>query len=136
MYGALIVAFRRVPGLGQRWLPGTLYIGVVGLAIHISAALFAVWARRHLGRNWSGEITAKVDHQLIRTGPYRRVRHPISTGMLGMFVGTAVVSGELNGILAVIVMSAAYVRKIRLEEHIFARCSASHTMTIARTRGR
>jgi protein-S-isoprenylcysteine O-methyltransferase Ste14 len=116
MYGALAIAFWRVPGFGQRWLPVTLYIGLVGLAIQISAALLAVWARRHLGRNWSGEIAAKVDHQLIRTGPYRLVRHPIYSGMLGMFIGTAVVSGELHGLLAVVIIAGAYLRKVRLEE--------------------
>jgi protein-S-isoprenylcysteine O-methyltransferase Ste14 len=116
MYGALALAFWRVPGLGRRWLPAAAYIAAIGLALHVSSALLAVWARRHLGRNWSGEITAKVDHQLISTGPYRLVRHPIYSGMLGMFVGTAVVSGELHGLLAVVIIGAAYWRKIRLEE--------------------
>lgn len=117
MYGALILAFLPVPGLTRRWLPLANNIAVpLGLAIQIGFALLAVWARRHLGRNWSGAITAKVDHQLIRTGPYRFVRHPIYTGMLGMFLGTAIVSGELFGLLAVITIAVAYWRKIRLEE--------------------
>ena len=73
-------------------------------------------ARKHLGRNWSAEIASKVDHQLIKSGPYRLIRHPIYTGMLGMFVGTAFVSGELHGLVAVAMISVAYVRKIRLEE--------------------
>jgi len=116
MYGALALAFFRLPGLGHRWLPMAFYIIPLGLAIHISSILLAVWARRYLGRNWSGEITAKVDHRLIRTGPYRIVRHPIYSAMLGMFLGTAIVSGELHGLLAVVIIAAAYWRKIRLEE--------------------
>src|SRR6266545_7356252 len=116
MYGALALAFFRLPGLGQRWLPMAFYIVPLGLAIHVSSILLAVWARQHLGRNWSGAITAKVDHQLIRTGPYRIVRHPIYSAMLGMFLGTAIVSGELHGLLAVIIIAAAYWRKVRLEE--------------------
>lgn len=117
MYGALLIALLPVPGLRQRWLPLLLWFGVsVGLAIQLSSAWLAIWARKHLGQNWSGAITAKVDHQLIRTGPYRTIRHPIYTGMLGMFLGTAVVSGELHGLLGLIIISVAYWRKVRLEE--------------------
>lgn len=117
MYGALLLAFLPVPGLRRRWLPMASWIGAsIGLAIQASSALLAVWARRHLGRNWSGAITAKVDHELIRTGPYQLLRHPIYSGMLGMFLGTAVVSGELHGLLAMLLIAVAYWRKIRLEE--------------------
>lgn len=79
-------------------------------------ALLAIRARQHLGRNWSGAITKKVDHQLIRTGPYKVLRHPIYSGMPGMFFGTAFVSGELHGLLGLLIISIAYLRKIRLEE--------------------
>ncbi len=75
-----------------------------------------MWARRHLGANWSGEITIKVDHRLVRTGPYRKIRHPIYTAMLGMFVGTCIVSGELHAIMGTALCALAYWRKIRLEE--------------------
>jgi len=124
MYAAFLLAFLPVPGLDQRWLPMAPWIEVpIGLAVQVSSALLAVWARRHLGRNWSAAITAKVDHQLIRTGPYRLVRHPIYSAMLGMFLGTAVVSGRLHGLLAVVIMAVAYWRKVRLEEeylrHVF-----------------
>jgi protein-S-isoprenylcysteine O-methyltransferase Ste14 len=78
--------------------------------------LLAFWARRHLGQNWSAAITAKVGHQLIRSGPYRIVRHPIYSAMLGMYVGTAVASGEWHALVGVIILALAYWRKIRLEE--------------------
>ncbi|HZS07664.1 MAG TPA: isoprenylcysteine carboxylmethyltransferase family protein [Blastocatellia bacterium] len=117
MYGSLLLAFLPAPGLGRQWLPMASRIRVpIGLAVQVGSALLAVWARRHLGRNWSGAITAKVDHQLIRTGPYRFVRHPIYSAMLGMFLGTAVVSGELHGLLALVIIAVAYWRKIRIEE--------------------
>jgi isoprenylcysteine carboxyl methyltransferase (ICMT) family protein YpbQ len=78
--------------------------------------LLDVWAIRCLGRNWSGAVTIKVDHQLIRTGPYRLVRHPIYTAMFGMFLGTAIVGGELHGLLALLICTIAYWRKTRMEE--------------------
>ena len=117
MYGALLLALLPVPGLRLRWLPDAPWIEVpVGLAVQVGSALLAVWARRHLGRNWSGAITSVVGHQLVRTGPYRLIRHPIYSGMLGMFLGTAVVSGELHALVAFVIIAAAYWRKIRLEE--------------------
>jgi protein-S-isoprenylcysteine O-methyltransferase Ste14 len=116
MYGALALTFVRVPGLGRRWLPGAWWVVLIGFTVQIGSALLAVWARRHLGRNWSGAISAKVDHQLVRSGPYRSLRHPIYTAMLGMFLGTALVSGELHALLGLIIITTAYWRKIRLEE--------------------
>ena len=76
----------------------------------------AIWARRYLGRNWSGEITIKVEHELIRSGPYKLVRHPIYTGILIMYVGTAIVTGTWLALVGVALAVLAYVRKIRLEE--------------------
>lgn len=116
MNGSLLLLFIRLPWLGRRVLPEESSIIAAGITLHVASFLLAVWARKHLGRNWSGAITAKVDHALIRTGPYRFVRHPIYTAMLGMFAGTAIVSGELHALLAVAIMSVAYWRKIRLEE--------------------
>ena len=117
MYAALLIALLPVPGLRRRWLPVSPWIRVpIGLAIQVSSGLLAIWARKHLGRNWSGAITKKVDHQLIRSGPYKLLRHPIYSGMLGMFLGTAVVSGELHGLLGLLMISLAYWRKIGLEE--------------------
>jgi protein-S-isoprenylcysteine O-methyltransferase Ste14 len=117
IWGSLLFAFGlRFPPLDRRWLPTAPFIVAAGLIVQVASGLLAVWARRHLGRYWSGAITTKANHQLVRTGPYRWVRHPIYTGMLGMFLGTAVVSGELHALLALGIIGAAYWRKIRLEE--------------------
>lgn len=93
--------------------PATFYVGVAVLAFGLG---FSVWARRVLGRNWSGIVTVKQDHELVRSGPYRRVRHPIYTGLLIAFAGSAIARGEWRGILAVLIVLAALWRKLRLEE--------------------
>lgn len=77
---------------------------------------FTVWARIHLGRNWSGTVTIKQGHELITTGPYALVRHPIYTGLLLAFAGTACARGEWRGVLAVLIAGAALWRKLRVEE--------------------
>jgi protein-S-isoprenylcysteine O-methyltransferase Ste14 len=116
MYGALLLAFVRFPPLSRRVWPESMGIAAVGLVIQAGGFLLAAWARRYLGRNWSGEITAKAGHQLVRTGPYRLVRHPIYTAMLAMLLGTTLVSGEWHALVALAMLGYAYWRKIRLEE--------------------
>jgi protein-S-isoprenylcysteine O-methyltransferase Ste14 len=69
-----------------------------------------------LGRNWSGEITIKDGHELIRTGPYGVIRHPIYTALLAMYFGTAIVSGEMHALAGLAIGIIAYLRKTRLEE--------------------
>ena len=110
-----------VPRLWRGWLcgqflprsPETYWLGVGLLVIGLG---FSIWARRYLGRNWSGTVTVKQDHELIRTGPYRFVRHPIYTGILLGFLGTAVALGQWRGLLAVALATFAFLLKIRLEE--------------------
>jgi len=113
---ALILILAPVPGLRQRYLPSSPIVIGAGLTIQAMGLALAVWARRHLGRNWSGEIAIKVNHKLVRSGPYRLVRHPIYTALLGMYAGSAVVFGELHALLGLAMAAFAYGRKLRLEE--------------------
>jgi protein-S-isoprenylcysteine O-methyltransferase Ste14 len=113
---AQILVFAPIPGLRARVLPVAVGLVILGLAIELASALLAVWARRRLGRNWSGAIATVADQQLVRSGPYRVVRHPVYTGLLGLYLGTALVSGELHALLGVILVLIAYWRKIRMEE--------------------
>ena len=88
---------------------GALALAAAGLA-------FTVWARVHLGRNWSGSVTLKEGHELILSGPYAWVRHPIYTGLLMALLGSAVACGELRAAIGLGVVAAAFVRKLRIEE--------------------
>jgi protein-S-isoprenylcysteine O-methyltransferase Ste14 len=112
---ALLLEFVPVRGFG-RYLPASSLIMAAGVAVEAVGILLAVWARIHLGRNWSGAIAIKVEHQLIRSGPYRHLRHPIYTGLLLMYIGPAIVSGERHALIGVVMAAFAYWRKIRLEE--------------------
>jgi protein-S-isoprenylcysteine O-methyltransferase Ste14 len=87
-----------------------------GVGVLIAGLAFAIWARNWLGRNWSGVVTLKVDHELVRGGPYRFVRHPIYTRILLGFVGSAIARDEWRGLLAVVIGYAALWRKLKLEE--------------------
>jgi protein-S-isoprenylcysteine O-methyltransferase Ste14 len=87
-----------------------------GASLTLIGLLFTVWAREHLGRNWSATVTVKQDHELITTGPYGLVRHPIYTGLLLAAFGQAIARGQWVGLMAVAVLLAAFWRKSRLEE--------------------
>ena len=113
---ALVMLVLPIPGLTQRFLPDSFALIVAGLAIQAAFILLAVWARRHLGSNWSGEVRIAREHQLVRTGPYRWVRHPIYTAVLGMYCGTLLVSGQIHAPIALAIVLLAYSRKISMEE--------------------
>jgi protein-S-isoprenylcysteine O-methyltransferase Ste14 len=105
-----------VHGLRQRYLPASALVTATGLILSVAGVVLAIWSRRCLGRYWSGKITIKADHQLIRSGPYRVIRHPIYAALLSLYLGTAVVSGELHALIGWVLAVIAYLRKIRLEE--------------------
>jgi protein-S-isoprenylcysteine O-methyltransferase Ste14 len=102
--------------LSARFAPAGNLLPVLGAFVVATGLGFAIWARAHLGRNWSGIITVKEGHALVRTGPYRIVRHPIYSGLLLALIGTAAAIGEWRGILAVTCALIGFLRKIQIEE--------------------
>jgi protein-S-isoprenylcysteine O-methyltransferase Ste14 len=114
----LSVGTQYVGPLSARWLPAGMAAAWLGVAITAAGLGFSVWARLHLGRNWSAEIELKEGHRLIRSGPYRCARHPIYTGVLGGFLGSAVALGEWRGLLALALAFAAFWVKSRREETV------------------
>jgi len=113
---AILLIILPVTGLRQRLLPASLLTVATGLTLETGGLALAIWSRRLLGRNWSGEITIKENHDLVRSGPYRVVRHPIYTAVLAMYAGTAIVFGEVHALVGLAIGALAYLRKIRLEE--------------------
>jgi protein-S-isoprenylcysteine O-methyltransferase Ste14 len=102
--------------LTTRLLPESLSIFGIGAAMLAVGLGFAIWARYHLGRNWSGVITVKEDHELVRTGPYHLVRHPIYTGLLLAIIGSAIARGGLGALIAVGLVLYAVLRRVKVEE--------------------
>lgn len=100
----------------QQIFPDGIVASIAGTIITILGLGFAIWARLHLGTNWSGLPIIRVDHKLIRTGPYTIVRNPIYTGILIAFVGTAIVIGKFWAIIAILILFVAFFMKIRIEE--------------------
>lgn len=113
----LLIVFP-VPGLLTRILPNSSTLIPGGAGVVTGGALFAIWARRHLGVNWSREVRIAVGHKLVRTGPYARVRHPIYTGALCIYIGLAIEAGRVSAPIGLGLVLLTYWRKIVLEERI------------------
>ena len=102
--------------LNERIIPAELRILYTGIALTWVGIAFAIWARHTIGANWSGRVTVKVDHQLIQSGPYAFVRHPIYTGLLVTNLGAALVIGRWRCLLAMVIFLAEMARKASKEE--------------------
>lgn len=102
--------------LALRFVPASATTAYLGLVLTLVGLLITVWARFFLGRNWSATPTIKQNHELIRSGPYAFVRHPIYSGLLLAMAGTAIFVGELRGPLAFVLGVIGFKWKSLTEE--------------------
>lgn len=115
--------FARASHLGpldRRFVADSASIRVVGLALVVAGLGISVWARRHIGQFWSGRVMLKEGHQLIQSGPYARVRHPIYSGIFLATLGTALFVGEWRALLGATIFLVAHWLKGRREEALLA----------------
>ncbi|TIQ41067.1 MAG: isoprenylcysteine carboxylmethyltransferase family protein [Mesorhizobium sp.] len=96
-----------MPNLAEAWI----CVALVAIGL-----VFSWWARLHLGRLWSGTITAKAGHRVVDTGPYGLVRHPIYTGLLLSILATMAAKGTVWGIAGAAFLLVGIIVKARLEE--------------------
>jgi len=118
-----------------RVLPASLWLEALGIAITVAGLGFAIWARAYLGTNWSSAVTVKVGHELVRTSPYRWVRHPIYSGMILAMLGTALGRQQLRGLVAVVLLYAGFTMKSRIEERAMAGLFAAEYEDYSRSTG-
>jgi protein-S-isoprenylcysteine O-methyltransferase Ste14 len=126
-------------GLGGRWHSDILdyrpWIGWVGVAVTLLGFAITFWARFTLGGNWSSSVTIKVKHELIRTGPYRFVRHPIYTGVIVAMAGTAVALNEWRGVVALMLLWVSFSIKLMKEEQFMRQTFGAQYVEYSRTTG-
>lgn len=119
--GGLVMALTASSGgvlRSLRFWPDGLAPYALGLLMTALGLALTVWARVHLGVNWSAAVARKHEHQLVRTGPYARVRHPIYTGLVLAFLGGLVARGDVGALLGSTLMTLALVIKLRREERV------------------
>ncbi len=87
----------------------------IGLALLAAGLALAIWARLYIGRNWGMPMTRRQEPDLVTTGPYRKVRHPIYSGMIVALIGTALAT-TLYGLIAVVVLTGYFIYSATREE--------------------
>ena len=105
-------------GLVQNLVVDAAWVRFLGLAVLVASTAFALWARFSLGTSWSVAPDVGGDRRLRTQGPYAVTRHPIYTGLLGMIVGTALLAGLGQAILAVVAGLIVFLVKIHAEERL------------------
>ncbi len=96
--------------------PHTIIMNIVIVILMITGLAISIIARRTLGRNWSSVAAIKKDHELITTGLYHYVRNPIYTGMLLMFLGTALSFDTLSAGIGFLFLLLVIWIKLKQEE--------------------
>lgn len=115
----VVVALVRGGVLGKQTVVRDQAFGFVGLLVVVLGLVLAVWARLSLGRNWGMPMTQKVDPDLVMSGPYRTIRHPIYAGIIFAMVGTAIAI-SVYALIPVAVLGAYFVYSARTEERYLA----------------
>ena len=101
---------------GPQLIPRIMLIRIPGSVLTLTGLTFALWARFYLGSNWDSHISLRLDHKLVRTGPYGIVRHPIYSGFVLALAGSVLNFGHLRSFIAAIMVTVAWVYKSGLEE--------------------
>jgi len=127
-------------GTGPFWLrihlfEPNLLTEILGVALTVAGIGFAFWARFYLGSNWSSNVTVKVGHELVRSGPYRFVRHPIYTGMIVALFGTGLQRGQVRGLIAVVLLYVGFKMKSKIEERAMTSTFGAEYAEYSRTTG-
>ena len=94
--------------------------GITGLVFCLAGITIMIWARQHLGKNWSGNVILQKEHELVQHGPYKFIRHPIYSGGLLAMLGSALILATIFGFLWVLFCAFGLVRKMYMEEKILS----------------
>ena len=91
----------------------------IGLVLFLLGLALAVWARAYIGRNWGMPMTRKADPELVTTGPYRTVRHPIYSGIILAMAGTAL-AVSVTWLVLLVLLAAYFIYSAVTEERDMA----------------
>ncbi len=98
--------------------PDLLTTKVIADIVTLVGLLIMIWARKTLDRNWSANIVLKENHELITSGPYAYVRHPIYTGLSLMILGVVLYINTLASIIFFILFFFGAYFKAKKEERL------------------
>jgi protein-S-isoprenylcysteine O-methyltransferase Ste14 len=115
----VVLLLVRVKALKGHVATNDPWLQAIGLAVFFSGLALAVWARIYLGRNWGMPMSQKADPELVMSGPYRIIRHPIYSGIILAMIGTTI-AVSLYWLVAVALIGAYFVYSALMEERFMA----------------
>jgi protein-S-isoprenylcysteine O-methyltransferase len=95
-------------------------LSIIGLILCATGMVILVLGRRYLGRNWSQTVAVKKDHELVTTGPYRYIRHPMYAGGLLASIGSAIVAGGA-WIFLLVILGSLFLWRVGAEDRLMAK---------------
>lgn len=121
--GALLVFgwYFGMHGLRARFVPPSPSLVLAGAILTVAGIALAIWARYHLGQNWGAVPIIRLDHELVRTGPYALMRHPIYVGVGVAVAGTALAKGEWGALIGALIIILMFRIRARAESALLAR---------------
>lgn len=117
----LLLRSDTLPVLGVFLWSQTAAIQLLAEVSAVLGLVILIWSRIVLGRNWSGIVVLKEDHELVTSGPYAYVRHPIYTGISLLFLGTVLLYGSVGSVCAFLLFFYAFYSRSFLEEALMMR---------------
>jgi protein-S-isoprenylcysteine O-methyltransferase Ste14 len=96
----------------------SLAVDIISVSLCVIGLIIEIWARTVLAGNWSARVVLKKDHELIQEGPYSVIRHPIYTGFLVIFFGTALAAGRIGGLIGLVILFIGLWIKLKQEERL------------------
>lgn len=112
----------------------SIALALVGLAVEVAGLALCVWARVHLGRNWGMPMTRRADPDLVTSGPYSRVRHPIYTGLMFAVFGSALAISPFSLLFALVIAGYFYYCARIEEQNLAERFPIEYPAYRARTK--
>jgi protein-S-isoprenylcysteine O-methyltransferase Ste14 len=116
----VVLLLLRVRAVKEHAVTSNPWLQGIGLALFFLGLALAIWARVYLGRNWGMPMSQKVDPELVTTGPYHSIRHPIYSGIVLAMIGTTI-AVSLYWLVAVILLGAYFLYSAIVEERSMAR---------------
>jgi protein-S-isoprenylcysteine O-methyltransferase Ste14 len=111
----IVIVLIRFGAVRSHGLNADPWRAAFGIVLFVLGLACAIWARVHIGRNWGTPMTQKDDPELVTSGPYHLVRHPIYSGILVAGFGTALALGWL-WLIAVGLTAVYFVYSATVEE--------------------
>lgn len=99
-------------------LPHTAWMAFSGLGLVFLGSILFVWARRALGKSYSGHVSVKTGQALVQSGPYRLIRHPAYAGYLLMGLGISLGYSSLAGLTSVLLLLPGLIYRMKVEEQL------------------